>query len=394
MQTPIDLSQVPPRGPVPAPRGKGTRGGKKPGRGTGLAIDEYARPVLWGAFLLSLVLLLFLLAGMYSGAWSKDALHHLAPADVTRQMANIALVFQILQVTSFVSVVCLLIIALRDEKLGYVLLGIGVLFYAGLPSLTLFVYNWRLLKPSHAVNLLMSDFQLLSWVFFVPGIAWTGADLLRRFRAMSEAQAIQRVNMKYGAAVPKQKAVKQMFLGSCWQLPYCREHVREKCPVYLKKRGPCWWHKEGCMCEERIILQAVITDDWKQKAARADAAFNFGQTRAGLSAAEKRDRCRKCVIYNEHQRQKYKALVTATLVLLPVGVYLEWPFLGAVSGHLMNVMEVVMKRFSFGEAPTSLPYMHGNTSLPVEYTLIGVLCMIGLTQILKFIEFLCFKLKV
>lgn len=148
------------------------------------------------------------------------------------------------------------------------------------------------------------------------------------------------------------------------------------------------------MCEERIILQAVITDDWKQKAARADTAFNFGQARAGLSAGEKRDRCRKCVIYNEHQRQKYKAMVTATLVLLPIGVYFERGALSAFSSRLMDGMEVVMKRFSFGEAPGSIPYMHGNTSQPIEYVLIGVLCMIGLTQVLKFIEFLCFKLKV
>lgn len=148
------------------------------------------------------------------------------------------------------------------------------------------------------------------------------------------------------------------------------------------------------MCEERIILQAVITDDWKQKSARADAAFNFGQARTGLSQGEKRDRCRKCVIYNEHQRQKYKALVTATLVLLPVAVYGAWGLLGAISAQMMGVMEAVMKRFSFGEPPTTLPYMHGDTSQPIEYILIGVICMIGLTQILKFIEFLCFKLKV
>ena len=390
MPEPIDLSQVPLRGPVPRPQP--VRPGR-PGRGTGTSADEYARPVMWTAFVLSLLLLLFLIAGLYSGAWGKAELHLLSAGALQRQMQNIALVYQFLQVTSFVALVGLLIVAMRDDKVGYVLLAIALFFYVGLPAMTGAVYDYRGFKTSHITNLLMADFQMLAWIFFVPGVLWTGADLLRRFRAASEAHSIQRVNMKYGAAVPKQKTVKQQFLGACWQLPYCRDHVREKCPVFLRKRGPCWWHKEGCMCEERIILQAVITTDWKQKAARADAAYNFGQQRAGLTPGQKRERCRKCVIYNEHQRQKYKAMVTVALVLLPVIVYFYSDVLQDAALRVLGGVETIMQRFSFGESPAQISYLHGHPSAVVEWSLIAVLCLVGLTQVLKVIEFWCFKLK-
>lgn len=394
MPEPIDVSAVPPRGPAHRPTPVRPGGGGKPGRGTGLAIDEYARPVLWAAFVVSLLLLAYLMTGMYSGAWSAQALHHLSRAGVLRQSQNIALAFQLLQLSAFVYMVCLLTVALRDEKIGYVLLGIGLLFYAGVPALTGGIYGYRALKPGHAVNLLMADFQMLAGLFIVPGILWAGADLVRRFQAAAEAHAVQRVNMKYGAAVPKQKSVRQQFLGACWQLPYCRDHVRVKCPIYLKRRGPCWWHKEGCMCEERIILQAVITDDWKQKAARADAAYNFGQSRSGLSAAAKRERCRNCVIYNEHQRQKYKAMVTVTLIALPLVIFFYSGALEMAATHVLSGMEALMERFSFGESPTSISFLHGRPSLPVEWAVIGVLCMLGLTQVMKLIEYWCFKLKI
>ena len=99
---------------------------------------------------------------------------------------------------------------------------------------------------------------------------WTGA-------------AIQRANMRYGGDAHRATARNQnLFLGRCWQLPYCREQVREKCPIFKRRQGPCWWYKEGCMCEERIVLQAMIDTDWKDK--RDSATQKLGSAQAASVA--------------------------------------------------------------------------------------------------------------
>ncbi len=393
MPAPIDLSEIPSRPAKPT----GLFGGRRRNsRGTGLAIDEYARKVMWAALAVSVLLLAYLLIGLYSGAWAKASmrlLYHTSMADYNRQMDNITFVFRGLQLSTLVFVIGFLICCLHDESVGYILLGTGMVFYAALPALTSQVYDFRGFKTSLATQNLMQDFQLLAWVFFAPGVIWTFGDLLRRFRSAAEAAAIDRANLKYGANVKKQQATKQkrVFLGRCYEGPYCRGEIRERCPVFLKKRGPCWWYKEGCMCEERIILQAVITKDWKHQAAKADAAYNFGQKRSGLTPAAKRQRCRDCVIYNEHQKQKYKALVAVTLVVLPVLLFLNAPALQAGAQNVLVVMDQTMRRFSFDHSPSRNDILY---TAGLQWTVIGAVCVILLAQVLKFIEFCCFKIKI
>ncbi len=390
MPQPIDLSQVPAPS-APRPKSSFQRGG---GRRRGTPLFEYARKVFWGGLVVSLILLAYLLAGLYSGAWSHHNLAILPKADYQRQIDNINLVFSLLQMATLVTVVSLLIITYRDEGIGYSLLLTGVALYAGLPALTAGVYSWRVMQPSAATQTLMRDFQLLAWAFLGPGLLWTLWDLARRFRNAAETAAIQRANLKYGANVKQQPKVvrsPRWVFSRCWELPYCRDNIREKCPIYIQKRGPCWWHKEGCMCEERIILQAVINTDWKQKAARANMALNIGQTRSGLSPEAKRQRCRNCVIYNEHQRQKYKALVTVALLVMPVLLYMNGGVVQGWAVSLLSGMDAIMERFSFSSRGPSISLSQAG---PLHWTLIGALCVILMAQVLKFIEYWCFKLKI
>ncbi len=93
----------------------------------------------------------------------------------------------------------------------------------------------------------------------------------------------------------------------CWQTGFCRPYVREFCPRFQEKT-PCWRRKEGCFCEERIVFRA--------RELRQGAADFYARMRTSLSGAprtltpsEKRERCRTCPIYGEHQRFKYRLAV-------------------------------------------------------------------------------------
>ncbi len=390
MSNPIDLSAQP----------MSSRPPRRPSSNKRMStrLEDTARSIWLFAALISVLLLVYLLIGLLGGAWANPAYKGLAHADRVRNLGNIALVFRVLQASTLVTLVALLIVTYRDEGIGYVMLALGALFYAGIPFITAQVYSVRGFTPSQASGLVLTGLQSLSWLFTVPGIVWMLYDLYRRFQSAAEIAAINRASTKYGANVEKQVQTKQKqrFLGKCWELPYCREMIREKCPIFIRRKGPCWHYKEGCMCEERIILQAVIATDWKQRAARANTEYNIAQqaAKSRLTPADKRERCRNCIIYNEHERQKYKALTTAAVVGLPILAILNGSWLQKAVSTIMASLEYVMERFSFGDSGGGISFLHGRPSAAIEWILIGALVLIIMSQVLRLIEFVCFKIKI
>jgi hypothetical protein len=80
------------------------------------------------------------------------------------------------------------------------------------------------------------------------------ADIALRVKTRSE-QGAKKDSLKYGKGVTEESDRKNVFMGKCWQLPYCRKFVREKCPIYHAQRT-CWKELVGCMCEESVIRVA------------------------------------------------------------------------------------------------------------------------------------------
>ena len=221
-------------------------------------------------------------------------------------------------------------------------------------------------------------------------------DLGRRMAAAADEAAVQRANAKYGAGTKKQPVSTQrkVFLGRCWEGPFCRDHIRVKCPIYLKRRGPCWRYKEGCMCEPRIVLQAMITPDWKDQMTQAHQSLETGGPHKILSAEGKRERCRNCVIYNEHQRQKHKALTWLALIVVPSLLVLNFTWLQAVVNQILFGLDAATKRFSFNNDPAGITALHDGAYSMIAWVFIFAVSIILLSQVLKVIEYFCLKLKI
>ena len=387
----IDLTEAPlPR----APRAK--KGSSA--RGTGhRKLDEFAIRLMGIAALACGLLSLYLLWGLLSGAWSHEAMGHLAGAARAQQMENIALIFRLLQSASFVLIVSLLVSCARAEGVGYWLLGGAAFFGVGVSFLTEQVYGMTHRTASNASQLVLTDFGTLAWMFGIPGVLWTMVDIGRRLASAADIAAVHRANAKYGHGVQKQKAStqRQVFLGRCWEGPFCKDHVRVKCPIFLEKKGPCWRRKEGCMCEERIVLQAMIAPDWKDQMTRANQALSMGTgARKVLTPEAKRERCRGCVIYNEHQRQKQKALTAGVLVGIPALLVLNFAWLQHLVNHFLNVMDAAAKRFDFGGTGAGLTFLHGDSYALFAWVMVFVFAVVLLSQALKFVDYVCFTLKI
>ena len=387
----IDLTEAPlPRAPRPK---RGSRS-----RGTGVRkLDEFAVRLLSAAAIAGGLMLLYLLWGLLSGSWSHAAMGQLPHAARARQLENINLVFSILQGASFLLVVSLLVSCAKAEGVGYWLLGGAFVFAQGVPLLTEQVYGYTHQSASAASQLVLHDFQSLAWVYGVPGALWTLVDIGRRLLAAADIAAVQRANAKYGHGVQKQavSTQRQVFLGRCWEGPFCKDHIRQKCPIFLEKKGPCWRRKEGCMCEERIVLQAMIAPDWKDQMTRANQALSLGTgARKVLTPEAKRERCRSCTIYNEHQRQKHKALTAVTLVGIPALLIVNFAWLQQAVNHFLNLTDAAAKRFAFTSDPAGLAILHGSSYGIFAWVMVFVFAVVLLSQALKLVEYVCFTLKI
>lgn len=221
-------------------------------------------------------------------------------------------------------------------------------------------------------------------VFGLVAIAVLIFDMAGRVRERM-SQGAKADQMKYGKGVKEERGRQNVFMGKCWQLPFCRQFVRDKCPIYHSKRT-CWKELVGCMCEEQVIRDAmggkVIPKDMV-------AAANYIPHNNKLSFEQKRERCKQCVIYNEHQKHKYKASLWPTLALF-VAIYAlgRNEFLAMTKGAIEAVSSSV-KRVTFNTAKGA------QTDLSVfQEILLVCFFVVVMTYAIKLLEYLFFKLKV
>ena len=189
--------------------------------------------------------------------------------------------------------------------------------------------------------------------------------------------------LKYGKGVKEEKDRQNVFMGKCWQLPYCRKFVRERCPIYHAKRT-CWKERVGCMCEEEVIRVAM-----ENKPIPKGQLLDGSQIPRNhrLNEKQKAERCRNCVIYNEHQRHKYKALVPAVLIGFGVLYFVGHPALAALTEAGIRWVDKLVH---------TAVMINGKAEIP-EFLVEGLLffgMLLALTYTMKAVEYAVFKLKI
>lgn len=223
-------------------------------------------------------------------------------------------------------------------------------------------------------------------IFGVLAIAVLLVDIGNRMKARVQ-QGSKADQLKYGKGIKEENDRQNVFMGKCWQLPFCRKFVRERCPIYHSKRT-CWREQVGCMCEEQVIRDAmeskVIPKD-------AVAAASFIPRNNKLTEGQKRERCKSCVIYNEHQKHKYKAALPALILFFAL-------FYIAFRGMLLNATHGIIQTMNnlVGRLTLSGPGKGpaATVSEPFQELLLICVLVILLAYALKLLEYLIFKLKI
>lgn len=329
--------------------------------------------------------------GIYSGR--LDDAMKLAAADRYAVAQHVLFACKLI---SYGGIACLIGAAAKfyyEETLGYILLMIGAALYWGVAvaagptfqqmneaALELAVYALRQVQTVGMVSLALA-------VPFILGDFWARLSGARRFRVVTSSRGPdQRDEM--------QKTHLYLF---CWQMPYCRDNLRKVCDAFEQKK-PCWRIKTGCYCDEGLIMKSLRRGNPAAQGSEQQFTRPPDGPSKHLTPAQKRERCRQCFLYGEHQRQKFKIL---SPLAFPLVIGLMWVYLKPLKDLLGAALAFTDKfagSVSFGPKPDqvaeSLWLDKAATSNVVEWMFIICIGLILITYTLKAIEYLVFELQV
>lgn len=174
----------------------------------------------------------------------------------------------------------------------------------------------------------------------------------------------------------------------CWDMPFCREFVRNVCPAWRQGK-PCWRIKCGCYCDEQTILNAMTADACDNELAKGFMRTLRSEPRPSISAKQKRARCRRCVIYSDHQRQKYRILSTAVFPAVFLVFWIFYAQLVKMLGIVYTSTDRFVSFVSSHPQQTQVGEQHIFTVLAIIW-----LWIVVLSYTLRALEYLIFDLQV
>ncbi len=312
-----------------------------------------------------------------------------------------------------------------------------------------------------AAAAILAQFKVAGIMMAVPGGILLLRDIFIRIVHGTQRRRDEFSGMQYGGSVHEETPPRGAVIGvlaKCWQMSFCRDAIRKRCPIY-HARTRCWKERVGCMCEENVIRHAMdaiinkeiirfetkphdapLTEPSKHTPADDIIAFEseFGKESATavaespaveeeapeekteelrkpevyippsrkevkiphnphLSDYVKRERCRNCVIYNEHQRLKYQFLAPLFVLAIPALVIWKIDLINRFLNAALARMDAIMARLSLEAGPGGGPGVFSaitGTSIVAQYLILGCLVVIVTTMALRAVEWAVFKLKI
>ncbi len=353
-------------------------------------LERIFGPVSYAASALVALCAAYFVWGIASGVISSWP--HLPVADQLRFTANITAAGQLLLYASIAAAVSIGYINWMRAEIGFIMLFMFVLMYFGIPAGFDWWASqgalWENGRPAGLVAM-FTALQNGSYAFMVAGIAL----VLRNLSTFVNVRKVQsRHQLKHKIGDKAEQVRKDVLLGKCWQLPYCVDFIRERCPIYIN-RASCWRHKIGCMCEERVIINAL---EINRGPGYKPVSVVQIPVNSVLTPKTKRERCRNCIIYNHRQHQKYKVLLPATLLAFGSCAFLYYSDLFNLVMESLYKTDSLISRLAFstsGQKLTPLSDMVAGSQMAVTFMTVVILVIV-LSWALKLLETAIFEWKI
>lgn len=336
--------------------------------------------------------ILYLLFGLFYG------LNDFGSWEVARQrqmLSNIDLAGTGLLVGLGVGALCAALNFWWEETAGYVLLIGALLLGIGLPMAYPMLVEAG--EPNKGVVVALRVFGPAAILPGVVGAILVVRDLVSKLLLTLQRRSFEAEDMQYGKDASKaERPVRMSLMAKCWEGPYCRDFVRAHCPIFIQK-ATCWKQRRGCYCEEEIVSTAATKTKGLALEMAPDSRFNNANPgRPGrkllLSDAQKVERCRNCIIYNEHQRDKYRVLLPVVVVLVAGICFLLSPLMREWIASGMTGFESAVNRFSFsGTADKAVKLTRPNET--AQWVVVVAFSVMVLSKALQTLEWAVFEKK-
>lgn len=351
-------------------------------------ITTVAQYLMIGGTVIGLLGLLYLLYATFVAPLDQEGL---SAADRSRITNNLSMAGRMTILGFAAMILGMCWIYITEVWLGYLLILLAGAFYWALPYLAIQVKGAEPSEGSLAQHALL-QFRYLAWVLMPPGVLLAVYSAITQgFNRLRYGSSLDQT-LQFGATTTKQGTNMQRFLGKCWQLPYCRDYIRQRCPIYHARRT-CWRERIGCMCEEKTIMLAMQNVTPSPNPENNVRLIPYNRE---LSPYELKDRCYHCVIYNEHQRQKYQLIAPITVgSVVLIAYFFQTTFRGWMFS-LLGWLDKTMSQFSFtpaqaGERVAEATFKANETAALVLYI---ALIIITLSYLLRLVETALFKWKI
>lgn len=184
----------------------------------------------------------------------------------------------------------------------------------------------------------------------------------------------------------------------CWQMPYCREHMRGYCQAFKSKK-PCWRLKSGCYCDEDLLLRSMQKSGPAKVELLKDSFAQIAKSPTStLTPAQKRARCRQCFIYGEHQKQKYRLISPLVFPAVAGALWVYYtPIMDALSKMLADIDKFAQTVSFVQVGQGSLGNQVGSSAISSDvanWILLGCLGLVIASYLLRGLEYLIFDLQV
>jgi len=367
----------------------------------------YVPPIVYA--IADLVMKLGLLVGVLGAAYliygvffGLSAYTSWDPQKQKIMLGNINIASQAMMIGFGAASLCIAVVFWLEEVTGYVLLITAAVLGLGLPLIFPMLGGE---KSSIGVAKALAGFPQ---GMIVPGAV--GALLVVRDIIAKFTNAIQRrgadtdsSKMEFGADAKREaKPLRTSLIGKCWEGSYCRDWVRPHCPIY-QKREACWRIRRGCYCDQEIVSAAAgKAHGGTQLEMAPSSQYNYANPSSPgvnkplkviLNDAQKAERCRNCVIYNDHQAEKYKIVMPLAIAVTIVLCILLAPLMRVGIGTSMSGIESLAGRLAFaGSQDSGLKLTRPNEN--VQWVLVGAFSLMIISKALQVVEWCVFVKKI
>jgi hypothetical protein len=322
---------------------------------------------------------------------SLRGVNNLSPTDLKRITGNVLFACSIMKTSGIVLAIAIGVRFYAEEITGYALLIAGGLIYWGVPYLAgISIHdatNSALRLPVFIADTFM-QVGMISMVMCPPLIL---LDMWRRITNVRSAP------LREGTKSPELEeptGTNSIFSFYCWQSPYCRAHLRRYCKAF-KQHSACWRTKSGCFCDEDMILRTLQGNSATASVIAANKP-SFSKKRE-YTSTQKRERCRQCFLYADHQNKKYRLM---SPLVFPIAVFIVWTYHVPAKeylGKFIEALAVGVGNMSFIPETQNVANQWASTpaaSDSVEWIFLSCLGLIMATYMLRGLEYLIFELQI